>query len=94
VNHNDASEQTVLLLQPIEQAEAMNEIVPPSLFESSHSQSRLFLATFHKQAGFRGSFYFQRIRNCFVVIPINPIGNPSVLTRIDGAPIDYEVNGQ
>ncbi len=94
MNHNDVSEQTALLLQTTEQAEAMNETVPPSLYESSHSQSRFFLATFHKQAGFRGSFYFQRIRNCFVVNPINPIGIPSALTRMDGAPIDYEVNEQ
>ena len=94
MNHNDVSEQTALLLQTIEQAEAMNEIVLPSLYESSHSQSRFFLATFHKQAGIRDFFHFKRVRNCFVVIPINPIGNPSVLTRIDGAPIDYEVNEQ
>ena len=94
MNHNDAPEQAALLLQTIEQAEAMNEIVPPGLNELGRSQSRFFLATFHKHAGFRDSFYFQRIRNCFVVIPICPIGIPGALTQMDGAPIDYEVKGR
>ncbi len=71
----------------------MNEIVPPSLNELGRSQSRFFLATFHKHVEFRDSFYFQRVRNCFVVIPINPIGIPGPLTRMDGAPIDYEETG-
>ncbi len=71
----------------------MNEVVPPSLNELARSQSPFFLATFHKHAGFRDFFHFKRVRNYFVVIPIYPIGIPGVLTRMDGAPIDYEVKG-